>query len=69
MAIFKGNAKEEDHAVSSLIEEQREKESIEVWRRAWCVSEAVMLDDATQDNLLKIADKIHEYVYGRDVDP
>ena len=54
----------ENRAVTELIEEQRQKESIEIYRRGWCISEAACLDDASKDNLIDIAKKIYAYVYG-----
>ena len=64
MKIFKANVAEEDKAVSLLVEEQRRMESIEMKRREWCISKAIYLEDVNQDNLIKVAEKIYEYVYG-----
>lgn len=46
MKIFSSRkANSEDQAVSNLIAEQRQKESAEVWRRGWCISEAACAAD------------------------
>jgi hypothetical protein len=43
-----------------------EKKEIESRRRAFCIEQAVMLDDAAQDNVNEIADQIYQYVFGNE---
>ena len=63
----KPDAELENKAVSELIAEQRKKESVEVWRRGWCIGEAVCVaDDQTAEGLIKMAEAIYDYVYGSD---
>jgi hypothetical protein len=51
--LFRGRdkAKPEDRAVSDLIAEQRERESVRVWRRGWCISEAVIVIEEMEVSL------------------
>ena len=61
----KEELKREDRAVSDLIDEQRLKENIEVWRRGWCISEATcVLDDCDAAAVIRMAEEIYKYVYG-----
>lgn len=65
MKIFKDKAAEENRAVSELIDEQRLKESVEVWRKGWCISQAsCVLDDCDAPALIRMAEEIYKYVYG-----
>lgn len=44
--------------------EVKRMECVEIARREYCVSQACMLNDASSENLMKLADGIYEYVYG-----
>lgn len=64
----KPDAQTEDRAVSELITDQRKRESVNVWRRGWCISEATIVvdDGCSPEALLKMADAIYDYVYGHE---
>lgn len=65
--MFGQKSRQQDKAVSELIEEQRQKESVDVYRRAWCISEATyVLDDCAPETLIKMAKEIYLYVYGEE---
>jgi hypothetical protein len=70
MKLLRKTVTEEDRAVSALIAEQRERESVAVWRRGWAISQAVYLvvSVSTPETLIAAAKKIYSYVYG-DEDP
>jgi len=36
----------------------------ETERLMWCIQQAVWLEDANKENLLSVAERIYEYVYG-----
>lgn len=56
---------EQDRAMSNLIAEQRKRESVEIWRRGWCISEATcVLDEASPDKVIQMAERIYRWVYG-----
>jgi len=56
---------EQDRSMSDLIEEQRKRESVEIWRRGWCMSEATcVLDGCSADDVIRMAERIYEWVYG-----
>lgn len=54
-----------DRDVADLIEEQRKKESVRVWRRGYCISQAtyVMEDGCSAEKLIEMAKAIYRYVY------
>ncbi len=69
MRIFSKAAKEENQSVSDLISEQRQKESIEVWRRGWCITQATMVtEDCSAQELIRMAEEIYKYVYGSELE-
>ena len=37
---------------------------IEINRRGWCIAQALMLDETRSENLVSVAERIYEYVYG-----
>jgi hypothetical protein len=57
----------EDRSVRELIDEQRKKESVEVWRRGFCISEASSAlygENPKPEELIRMAEAIYQYVYG-----
>jgi hypothetical protein len=36
----------------------------EIERRRFCIEQATMLNEADSDNMVEIAEKIYEYIYG-----
>jgi hypothetical protein len=65
MSIFAKKLEDEDKPFSDLISEQRQKESIEIYRRGWAMSEATcVLDDCSPEDVIRMAERIYEWVYG-----
>ena len=67
MKLFskKEEISKEDRAVEDLIAEQRLKESVEVWRKGWCVQQAAyVLEDCDAAAVIRMAEEIYKYVYG-----
>ena len=69
MSFFSQRKKQKEQedvkAVADLIEEQRLKETAEIYRRGWCVERATMtVDSESPDIVLRMARAIYEYVYG-----
>jgi hypothetical protein len=60
LKLFKSK---ENRAVDELIEEQKNTESVEVYRRAFCIQTASYLDETRPENLIATAERIYRYVY------
>jgi hypothetical protein len=50
---------------NSKIEKQvTAAQNLESERRAWCIGQAVFIDETRPENLIALAEKIYAYVYG-----
>jgi len=66
MSIFLKRKEQADQkAMADLIEEQRLKETAEIYRRGWCVDQATCtVDSESPDVVIRMAKAIYQYVYG-----